>query len=73
MLRSIGPSRSRRPARHRLGAPGLVHCRAYPGVSCALDQKYQRSWRFQLRVPARRSWETLRRRAVSLRHALSMS
>ncbi len=73
MLRSIGPGRSRRPARHRLGAPGLVHCRVYPGVSCALDQKYRRSWRHQLRVPALRSWETLRRRAISLRQALSMS
>ena len=73
MLRSIGPGRSRWPARHRLGTPGLVHCRAYPGVSYALDQKYQRSWRFQLRVPTRRRWETLRRRAISLRHARSMS
>lgn len=71
MLRSIGPGRPRRPARHRLGTPGLVHCRAYPEVDFALV-KIERDRGFQPHMPARRSWAVLRRRAVSLRQALSL-
>ncbi|MGH3912666.1 MAG: hypothetical protein ACRDTC_04550 [Pseudonocardiaceae bacterium] len=66
MLRFTGPSRSRLPARHRLGAPGLVHCRVYPEVDRALA-KCERGWLAALFVPVRRHWTATHRPAVRLR------
>ncbi len=71
MLSSTGPGRSRTPAQHRLGTPGLVHCRAYPEIDLALGGS-QRSRMSTLFDPARRSWASVCRQAVSLRQALSL-
>lgn len=71
MLCSTGPSRSRLPARHRLGAPGLVHCRVYPEINSALD-KGARSWLSALFLTLRRRWAATNRQAASLRRALSL-
>ncbi|MGQ0779024.1 MAG: hypothetical protein ACT4NY_32195 [Pseudonocardiales bacterium] len=71
MLRSIGPSRSRLPARHRLGAPGLVHCRVFPEINQALD-KGERGWLSALFLSVRRHWAAANRRAAGLRRAHSL-
>ncbi|MGH3943221.1 MAG: hypothetical protein ACRDTG_32285 [Pseudonocardiaceae bacterium] len=71
MLRSTGPDRSRLPARHRLGAPGLVHCRVYPEINHALD-KGVGSWLSVLLLPLRRQWAAANRQVAGLRRALSL-
>ncbi|MQA07444.1 MAG: hypothetical protein GEU98_02630 [Pseudonocardiaceae bacterium] len=53
---------SRRPAKHRLGTPGLVHCTQYRGVADALAE-YRRNWFTAILVPAKHSLAGLRRRA----------
>ncbi|HEU0090323.1 MAG TPA: hypothetical protein VFQ77_22145 [Pseudonocardiaceae bacterium] len=63
MPHPTGSDRSRLPARHRLGTPGLVHCRAYPEIDFILTQKH-RSWLSVLLVTTRRSGATLRRQVV---------
>lgn len=70
MLSSKGPGRSRLPGQHRLGTPGLVHCRALPGIELALSTGPGHRLS-SLLLPARRTWAGVRRQAVSLRQALS--
>src|SRR5882757_10898455 len=48
--------------RHRLGAPGLVHCVRHRPVALALVD-YRRGWLTALLVPAKHSLAGLRRRA----------
>lgn len=70
MLRSTGLARSRLPARHRLGAPGLVHCRVYPEISRALG-KGERGWLSALFLPVLRHWAATNRQSASIRRAPS--
>jgi hypothetical protein len=72
MLRPIGQSRSQLSGRHRLGAPGLVHCLAYPEVERALADS-RRSRLSALLMPARHSWAGLRRRPVMAGQSLSQA
>ena len=67
MLSSTGRGRSRFPAQHRLGTPGLVHCREYPEIKLAPVRVHHR-W---LLGPVRHSWASLRRQVGSLRQVLS--
>ena len=55
---------TRKQGRHRLGAPGLVHCVRHPQVALAL-QEYRRGWLYALLTPARHSLAGLRRSAVA--------
>lgn len=71
MLSSRGPGRSRLPGQHRLGTPGLVHCRAYPEINLNPAGDHG-SWLVALRTPARRTWASVRRQALSLRQALTL-
>ncbi|GLZ36751.1 hypothetical protein [Actinokineospora sp. NBRC 105648] len=50
------------PGRHRLGTPGLVHCRTHDAVAAALEGR-TRTWWSALLVPARHTLAGLRRRA----------
>ncbi len=50
--------------RHRLGAPGLVHCTEYRGVATALAE-YRRTWWSNILMPAKHSLAGLRRRAAA--------
>lgn len=70
MSRPVGPAQAgsprdagRAPGRHRVGAPGLVHCLEHPEVALALGE-FRRGWLSALLVPARHSWAGLRRRTV---------
>ncbi|WP_436496519.1 hypothetical protein [Actinokineospora sp. HUAS TT18] len=55
---------ARRPGRHRLGTPGLVHCVVHTSVADALAE-YRRTWWSTLLLPARHSLAGLRRRAAA--------
>ncbi|MBO0839855.1 MAG: hypothetical protein J2O49_03410 [Sciscionella sp.] len=48
--------------RHRLGAPGLVHCVVHYHVADAL-QRHRRGWWTALFTPARHSLAGMRKRA----------
>ncbi|MEC3974148.1 hypothetical protein [Amycolatopsis sp. H20-H5] len=48
--------------KHRLGAPGLMHCVQHRPVAEALAE-YRRTWLTALLVPAKHSFAGLRRRA----------
>jgi len=63
-------SRSKHTGRHRLGAPGLVHCVLHRPVAQALEE-YRRTWLTALLVPAKHSLAGLKRRArtAALEHA----
>jgi len=54
----------RQPGRHRLGAPGLVHCLKHQPVATALFE-YRRTWWTTVLVPAKHSLVGLRRRAAA--------
>lgn len=56
--------RSRPAGRHRLGAPGLVHCVEFGAVAEALAE-YRRMWWTTILVPARHTLAGLRRRAAA--------
>ncbi|HEY0448597.1 hypothetical protein [Actinophytocola sp.] len=56
--------RGTQPGRHRLGAPGLVHCLRYHAVAVALEEYRRTRWSTAL-VPARHSLAGLRRRAAA--------
>jgi hypothetical protein len=56
--------RSRTAGRHRLGAPGLVHCVEFSAVAEALAD-YRRTWWTTIIVPARHTLAGLRRRAAA--------
>lgn len=56
--------RGRRPGRHRLGTPGLVHCIQYHAVAEALAE-YRRNWWTTIIVPAKHTLAGLRRRAAA--------
>ena len=49
--------------KHRLGAPGLVHCTEHRQVAMALTE-FRRSWFSAILVPARHSLAGLRKRAA---------
>ncbi|MGH3494073.1 MAG: hypothetical protein ACRDRL_28165 [Sciscionella sp.] len=51
--------------KHRLGAPGLVHCVQHRQVAVALAD-YRRSWFTAILVPAQHSLAGLRRRAAAM-------
>lgn len=53
--------------RHRLGAPGLVHCVEHRPVAEALAE-FRRSWLTALLVPAKHSLAGLRRKARATAH-----
>jgi hypothetical protein len=53
---------SKHVGRHRLGAPGLVHCLFHRPVADALAD-YHRTWLSALLVPAKHSFAGLRRKA----------
>ncbi|MBK1788500.1 hypothetical protein [Prauserella cavernicola] len=53
--------------RHRLGAPGLMHCVMHRPVATALEE-YRRNWLTALLVPAKHSLAGLRRRASAAAH-----
>lgn len=55
-------SASKHVGRHRLGAPGLVHCVLHRPVAVALEE-YRRTWLTALITPAKHSLAGLRRRA----------
>jgi hypothetical protein len=55
---------SKHVGRHRLGTPGLVHCRMYFPVTLALAE-YRRTWLSMLLVPAKHSLAGLRRKAAA--------
>ncbi|WP_179777936.1 hypothetical protein [Amycolatopsis endophytica] len=55
-------SRSKHAGRHRLGAPGLVHCVMHRPVAIALEE-YRRTWLTALLIPAKHSLAGLKRRA----------
>ena len=50
--------------KHRLGAPGLVHCTEHPAVATALAE-YRRTWWSTILTPARHTLAGLRRRAAA--------
>lgn len=53
----------RNGGRHRLGAPGLVHCVRHREVAEALAE-FRRGWLTAIMVPAKHSLAGLRKRAA---------
>lgn len=56
--------------KHRLGAPGLVHCVEHRSVAEAL-REHRRNWLTALLVPAKHSLAGLRRKARAAAHERS--
>lgn len=62
-MRSTGRRKVRHIGRHRLGAPGTVHCSQISSVAAALEE-HHRNWFTALVRPARHSLAAFRRRHV---------